>query len=476
MFPEQNILDPQINITTIKRPEDIFNLYVSDEILEIIAHETNIYASQHINKGHRHKSRVTAWTETDKDEIRNFFGILVAMGLCSVPSINLYWSKDTLFHNTFISSVMTRDRFLLLLKFIHFANNEHANNNKLYKIEHVLSLLLKNYQAVFKPGRILVIDESMIPFRGRLHFKQYIPNKTHKYGVKLYNVKVYTGKGDTNPDLGHSQSIVLQLLDSIDPKEGRILFADNFYSSIELTRRLYEMKILYCGTLRSNRKGVPKNFGGKMRKGQVYGKENNNVKIIKWVDKRPVLMISSDPHHNATLVSTNKVNRQGEEICKPQCVIDYNKAKKGVDYSDQMSSYHTVIRKSLKWYRKVLFELLLGTTVVNAWIVYNMTANTKLGITEFRRQLAEDLINSQPKIRNDESKRDAPKRRLHTFVKPDGPGRKKRKVCRGCYNKLRATLTSREADRKVKRVISFCKECPGAPGLCLDCFNKCHQT
>jgi hypothetical protein len=52
----------------------------------------------------------------------------------------------------------------------------------------------------------LVIDESMVPFRGRLHFRQYIPNKTHKYGIKLYklcttdgytcNISVYRKRDD----------------------------------------------------------------------------------------------------------------------------------------------------------------------------------------------------------------------------------------------------------------------------------------
>ncbi|KAK9720029.1 Transposase IS4 [Popillia japonica] len=76
----------------------------------------------------------------------------------------------------------------------------------------------------------------------------------------------------------------------------------------------------------------------------------------------------------------------------PKCVTDYNSAKKGVDYSDQMSSYHTMLRKSIKWYRKLMFELLLGTTVVNSLIIYNMVSSIKLGITEFRRQLTEPLV------------------------------------------------------------------------------------
>jgi hypothetical protein len=37
-------------------------------------------------------------------------------------------------------------------------------------------------------GEIISVDKSMIPFRGRLIFRQYILNKTHIYGVKFFKV------------------------------------------------------------------------------------------------------------------------------------------------------------------------------------------------------------------------------------------------------------------------------------------------
>lgn len=128
------------------------------------------------------------------------------------------------------------------------------------------------------------------------------------------------------------------------------------------------------------------------------------------------------------------------------------------------------------FFSKVIFEVILGTSVVNAWIVYNMLAPTKLGIAEFRKQLAELLMKPQPETPELIVRPGTPKKRPHTFTKPEGPGRKKRKVCRGCYKQLRETgSTSREADKKVRRVISFCHDCPGQPGYCLTCFNNDHN-
>ena len=75
------------------------------------------------------------------------------------------------------------------------------------------------------------------------------------------------------------------------------------------------------------------------------GIEPDGVNIIKWIDKRPVLMITSDPSHTSSLLKNRKNNRNSEEILKPKCVIDYNKAKKGVDFSGQMSSYNTEYTK-----------------------------------------------------------------------------------------------------------------------------------
>ena len=52
---------------------------------------------------------------------------------------------------------------------------------------------------------------------------------------------------------------------------------------------------------------------------------------------------------------------------KPVVVMEYNKSKQGIDVSDQMSSYYTVLRKTTKWYKKVAFEYLLGISITNAF-------------------------------------------------------------------------------------------------------------
>lgn len=58
----------------------------------------------------------------------------------------------------------------------HFSNNEACiANDRLYKIQPFVDLLLQRFQKVV-PNRDVCIDETLVPFRGRLLFKQNATN------------------------------------------------------------------------------------------------------------------------------------------------------------------------------------------------------------------------------------------------------------------------------------------------------------
>jgi len=77
-----------------------------------------------------------------------------------------------------------------------------------------------------------------------------------------------------------------------------------------------------------------------------------------------------------------------------------------------MAAYQSPVRKSIRWYHKVSAELLLGTSVVNAHLLYNAhcmdTGNVHdtLQIADFRGKIIESLLNrgnrgsaaEQPKV------------------------------------------------------------------------------
>lgn len=68
--------------------------------------------------------------------------------------------------------------------------------------------------------------------------------------------------------------------------------------------------------------------------------------------------------HRDEMVTKQK---RGKDIMKPKVVTDYNSAKEFIDLSDQMSIYSTSHLHSIKWYQKIIFEILFGTSIVNGF-------------------------------------------------------------------------------------------------------------
>ena len=79
--------------------------------------------------------------------------------------------------------------------------------------------------------------------------------------------------------------------------------------------------------------------------------------------------------HDATTVNTGRKDKTTNmEIKKPYTVAQYNKFVKGVDRADQYLRYYSVLKKTLKWSKKVVLYL-LNCMLRNAFFVYR-TLNT----------------------------------------------------------------------------------------------------
>jgi len=76
------------------------------------------------------------------------------MGLVHLPSIAKYWSNSCLYRNH-ISRIMTRNRFQLLLRAWHFADNQAGNITKIHKIDAFIKMLVAKFATAKQPGRML---------------------------------------------------------------------------------------------------------------------------------------------------------------------------------------------------------------------------------------------------------------------------------------------------------------------------------
>ena len=121
---------------------------------------------------------------------------------------------------------MSRDRFVDIIHFFHFTDNEDdPDEDRLRKLCFVSGDLREMFSTFFKPLQNIVIDESLLFFRGRFVFKQYIPSKTAQFGIKYFvicdcelryclDLVIYTGTDDdinTHDPLGFSAAVVKKI-------------------------------------------------------------------------------------------------------------------------------------------------------------------------------------------------------------------------------------------------------------------------
>jgi hypothetical protein len=67
---------------------------------------------------------------------------------------------------------MSRNRFMLILRNLHFFDNENHDNNRLNKIEPLIKYFNNKMSDIYEASENLALDESMVLFRGRLVFRQ----------------------------------------------------------------------------------------------------------------------------------------------------------------------------------------------------------------------------------------------------------------------------------------------------------------
>ena len=73
---------------------------------------------------------------------------------------------------------------------LYFANNTVADaSDRLSKVQIIIDELNTNFRKYYDPPEVLCIDESLIPFRGRIIFRQYLKQKRRKYGTKIFKLR-----------------------------------------------------------------------------------------------------------------------------------------------------------------------------------------------------------------------------------------------------------------------------------------------
>lgn len=107
------------------RPIDWFSLLLDDEILQEIVIASNEYAWQvFLAPNLTPKSRINKWRDLTIEELKIFIGLVLYMGTVKVNRLSDYWKKHRMFNFGFVREKMSRDRFLIILRCLHFSRND----------------------------------------------------------------------------------------------------------------------------------------------------------------------------------------------------------------------------------------------------------------------------------------------------------------------------------------------------------------
>ena len=369
----------------------LFGLFFTDYLLRLIVTETNRYDDQSMETAPTRGRKAMAWHDLTMPELKTWLGLMITMGVVQKKGrIGEYWSTHWLTQTPAFCETMPKTRFLQILRFIHFVDNQDTSidkTNKMWKIQPVIDYLNKRFRSMYHPRRELSIDETMIKFKGRLSIKQYIKIKPVKWGIKIFtlaeaktgyvlNLLPYVGKR-VDTDVGKTTQTVLDV-GKHHLGKGHWFFTDNYYTSVELMTKLEQQKTLSCGTVNSNRVGLPHDMKKtnavvkKLKRGESLKRMKGRMLAVTWKDTRVVNLLCNIPGclGDADVRRRDK-NNGGVEVTvsRPRAIEMYNEFMGGVDLSDQRVSTYRRHVKSLTWYLQVFFHL-MHLSSVQAYLLH----------------------------------------------------------------------------------------------------------
>lgn len=393
--------------------QSAWGLFFDEEILKEVLLRTNEKLAL-IREKLSDKDR-TDFREIVMEEFRAFLGILILTAIfkSNHEDLESLFSTDGMGRDIFRCTMsLKRVRTILLcLRFDNAADRqERKSEDKTAAISWVFQKFLQNCKSSYSIGENACIDEMLVGFRGKCSFRMYIPSKPRKYGLKimamtdakthyLISAYIYSGKdsdGSTLTDeerkLPKPTQSVLRLAAPI-MGTNRNITADSWFTSIPLVLDLKKKGLTYVGTLRKNKREIPKEFlpSRNRDEGSTIHGFTKDLTLVSYVPKkgRAVILVSS--MHHTPLID--------EETKKPEIIIFYNDTKGGVDALDEKCTVYSTSRKTCRWPLAIFFTL-INISLVNAYVVFsscpgNQEQKRMVFIKMLARQLIEPHLNSR---------------------------------------------------------------------------------
>ena len=237
--------------------------------------------------------------------------------------------------------MMPRSRFQSILDFFHFNDNSQynvndPNRNRLFKIRPVVEDLTRKFKSVYTLTQHVLSDLEILLWKGRLGFKQYIPNNHSQFGIKMFSLC----------EVSHypSNSFVYWGKNSVETPEDAVLEKELGKSGAVALRLMARPNRLKTTT----RNPPPSSFKGqRLEKADYSFRGDGNLLIVRCKDKKEIYFLST-----IQTMKTEKLSKRGRDELAPSklaLVKDYNKFMSGADRNDAIVDNYSCVRKSFKW-------------------------------------------------------------------------------------------------------------------------------
>lgn len=168
--------------------------------------------------------------------------------------------------------------------------------------------------------------------------------------------------------------------------KGFTVYCDDWYTSPTLFHFLQSRKTGAVGTVRLNRRHMPKDLKVERRRDVDFRSSRTGMLALTWMDSKQVSVLSTV--HTSALALVER--GWGPQVSKPQCIVDHNAGMKGVGLGEQLASSYPPVRRSIKWYKKLFFYL-FDLATVNAHAIYRYLGHRRQQV-DFRLDLGNAII------------------------------------------------------------------------------------
>ncbi|XP_038584333.1 piggyBac transposable element-derived protein 4-like isoform X2 [Micropterus salmoides] len=456
-------------ISRISTVKSCFDLFMTEEIIQLVLDMTNLHG----------RRSTTDWKDIDATDLQAYFGLLILAGVYRSRNEDTRSLWDDHTGRAIFRATMSHRAFNTINSNLRFEDKKtrtaRRKDDKLAAFRTIWEKWVQRLPRLFNPGRDVCVDEQLVAFRGRCGFRQYIPSKPAKYGLKIWvtcdvstsyawKMQIYMGKSaDGAPEVNQGKRVVLDMTEGL---KGNIVTCDNFFTSYALAEELLRRKMTLVGTIRKNKPELPPelvNIKHRAPLSSLFAFTKTHT-LVCYVPKRG---------KNVTLLSTKHREPALSDFDhkKPVIITDYNSCKGGVDNLDKCVGTYSCRRKCYRW-PLALFYNMLDVSAYNAFVLWTAVDPSWNQGKTFKRRLFLEELGKMLVLPQMQRRRRLPRTSSSAAMvegmqnpgerDPDSTTSKRRRPCNFCTNKKAKTSTTCiNCGKYICKVhtTSYCRNC-----------------